>query len=169
MWLVSITQASNENSEHQQGTKDTGISEAGDKECGWFMWLPSCTNLLIRVSLAYFHFFKEHLKFLIQETQKLECQLTSIITSHKEKESNQEKVDLIHSHWTGLVCAEGNVRDVCLNIIKSRVFPRTLEVFGTQKQNKQLRELCHLMSSVDGSMSNNASIWVDILKKIELH
>jgi len=161
LWLMNAanTSSHNESKVLQNITEENSDSEVDKLKCGGFMWLPSCTNFLVQVSLTYFCFFKVHLKILIQETERIDSRLCSL------KESSQERVDLIHSHWTGLVGAEGNVREVCLNIIKSRIFPRPQEILDSQ--NKQIRELFHFISSVYDCVPNRASIWVDILKKAE--
>lgn len=177
-WLVKVAQAWNEGerrktSESAQEHCSTG-SATSSSELGSVLWSSAHGSLLVRISITYFSFFKEHLKCLVCKTGKLNFQMSPRCMCLKKEQQKcedslkqVESLKKVASQWAALVCGGSHVREVCLPVIKSRAFPHLVFDETLTAKNKLHMELCHAGHSLDYPPTEN-NAWTEVLKAVEL-
>ncbi len=152
-WLVEVAQGwNNDNS----STKRLFGSNDGKLRVSW-----SQSKLLVRVSSTYFKFFKEHVKYLIVNTNKLNPTCLK-----KDEEDSQESWEWILSQWVELVSQGQHVRDILLHIIKSRAFPR----MKSEEQTELYHELGEVGCTPDywSPVPPSENLWIEVLKNVNI-
>ena len=175
-WLIRTAKSGNtENSKQEPPNSEGGPSSCldGQKSLCEILWDRNHCYLLTKVSIRYFNFFKEHLKFLVHETEKLDSALNLDSQCLKREHSremfldNQRQMKWIVSQWVGLVQGGRYLRDVCIPVLKSHVFPNVVSDETLESKGGLYQEISHTGSILDYSLIKH-SIWNKALESVIL-
>ena len=168
-WLVMTAQP-----EHKPPSSVGGSNKQERSICE-ILWDSNHYKLLTRVSTSYFSFFKEHLKFLVSKTEKLDSILSTenkfFKKNHGDDEicpDNHQQMKWVVSQWVELVQGGSHLRDVCLPVLKSRVFPHLVsDEMLLEPKGGLYNELSHTGCLLDYS-SVKQGVWNETLKTVML-
>lgn len=133
-WLLQTAQCKSSRREaaKRQEVGTIAVGEGDDKEdLGCItdrLWHRKCCKLLAQVSVRYFDFFKEHLKFLVARTEGierdrgdaglgLEGDSSGAGAEDNGELSLDERIAWATAHWVELVLAGGQVKEACLALL----------------------------------------------------